>query len=302
MNIFARCFLKLAKQEKLNWMPTKPYLSLYYWSVFGKKLNLKSPRTYNEKLQWLKIYDQKPIYTTMVDKYLVKDYVANIIGSEYIIPTLGAWEKAQDIDFDSLPDKFVLKTTHDSGGVKIVDKRSANYDESALITFFDKRLKRSLYSITREWPYKNVKPRVIAEQFLETQDDDGIKDYKIFCFNGIAKCFKIDFDRFIDHRANYYDEDNNLLDLGEVACPPDVNRKVEIPTSIELMKHLAETLADESRFLRADFYSVNGKVYFGELTFYPASGFGKLIGDNSDLKLGEWIKLPDSSGGVCISI
>lgn len=188
-------FLYLAQKGFYAKIPDEQYIKRMYKAKLGKELNLNEPKTFNEKLQWIKLFDRKPEYTTMVDKYLAKDYVANIIGNEYIIPTIGVWEKAEDIDFDNLPNKFVLKTTHDSGGIKIVDKSSAEYNEKELKKFFRKRLKRSLYSITREWPYKNVKPRIIAEKYMENNGEE-LCDYKVHNFNGIPKVILVCRDRF----------------------------------------------------------------------------------------------------------
>lgn len=292
----AKIYYVLNKFSVLENMSDEKYLKLMYKAYTEKKLNLTNPKTFNEKLQWLKLYDRKPIYTTMVDKYEAKKYVASIIGEEYIIPTLGVWDNFDDIDFDSLPNQFVLKCTHDSGGLVICrDKSSFNVETSR--KKINKCLKNNFYYQGREWPYKNVKPRIIAEQYMEDTSTQELRDYKFFCFNGVAKCFKVDFDRFIEHHANYFDIDGNLIDIGEVVCPPDPKKVIQLPDSIPLMKELSEQLSKETSFLRTDFYDVNGKVYFGELTFYPNSGFGKFIYEGNDELLGSWIKLPDEAGG-----
>lgn len=226
----------------------------------------------------------------MVDKYEAKQYVADKIGEEYIIPTLGVWNSFDEIDFESLPDKFVLKCTHDSGGLVICkDKKSLDKDKAR--TKIEKSLKNNYYLWGREWPYKNVKPRIIAEQFMVDSKTEDLRDFKFFCFGGQVRCFKVDFDRFIEHRANYYDEKSHILNFGEVMCPPDYNKKIELPKSIGKMEKLAQKLAEEHPFLRADFYDVDGKVYFGEMTFYPASGFGAFTDDEWDKLLGSWIPM-----------
>ena len=290
-------FKRIIRKGLLNWMPTPLYLKLYYRLAIGKKLDLRNPQTFNEKLQWLKIYAQHPLYTTMVDKYDVKNLVADKIGREYIIPTLDVWDKAEDIDFDALPEKFVLKTTHDSGGIKIVNK-AKGYNEEEIISFFKKRLKRSLYNLTREWPYKNVKHRIIAEDYLEDSSTSELRDYKFFCFGGVCKCMKVDFDRFIEHRANYYDLKGNLLDFGEAVYPPDKKKNIILPSNMDKMIELAEKLSKGTPFLRVDFYDVNGDIYFGELTFFPASGFGIFTDEEWNYKLGNWIELPEIIGGI----
>ena len=276
-------------------LPDKLYLQLMYFKHFHKLINFKNPVTFNEKLQWLKIYDRKPEYTTMVDKYLVKDYVAAKIGKEYIIPTLGMWEKAEDIDFDALPDQFVLKCNNDSGGIVICkDKAKLNKDEA--IRLLSSRLNNNGFWYGREWPYKNVKPCIIAEKYMEDTTTKELRDYKFFCFGGQVKCYKVDFDRFKAHHANYFTAEGEILKMGEEVCPPDFNKNIPVPDSLGKMKDLATKLSKYQPFLRTDFYDVDGKVYFGELTFYPASGFGRFINQDDDIYLGSWLQLPQSGG------
>ncbi len=290
-------FLLAANKGKYDDMPDDEYLRHIFKARLGYELNLDNPRTFNEKLQWLKLYDRKPIYTTMVDKYAVKDYVAGIIGQQYIIPTLGVWNDAEDIDFANLPEQFVLKCTHDSQGVVICkDKKSLDIESTK--QKLNRCLKRDFYKKTREWPYKDVPHRIIAEEYLEDSTSHELRDYKFFCFGGTAKCFKIDFDRFIQHRACYFSPDGRVLKIGEEVCPPDPQRHIEIPISIRKMKTLGEELSKEIPFLRADFYDVDGRVYFGELTFYPASGFGRFIYDGNDEMLGSWLEIPQPVGVI----
>jgi len=267
------------------------YLNKYFKGVFGKEIDWEDPKTFNEKLQWLKIYNRNHIYTTMVDKYAVKQYVANIIGEQYIIPTYGVWDTFDEIDFLKLPDQFVLKCTHDSGGV-IICKTKKELDYSSAKRQIEKKLKKSFYSFGREWPYKDVKPRIIVEKYMEDSKTSELRDYKFFCFNGNVRCFKIDFDRFSQHKANYYDRYGNLIQMGEVVCPPDYHKKLELPNNLGLMVKLAEKLSASIPFLRVDFYEADGRVYFGELTFFPNSGFGRFIDDRDDSVLGSWINLP----------
>ncbi len=282
-----------------NWMPDSLYLSLIYRLKMGKKLNLRNPKSFNEKIQWLKIHDRSPLYTTMVDKYEVKKYVASIIGEKYIIPTLGVWDKFDDIDFNNLPDQFVLKCTHDSGGLVICRDKSL-LDKNAAKIKIERSMKHNFFWMGREWPYKNVKPRIIAEKYMEDTSTKELRDYKFFCFGGVAKCMKIDFNRFIEHHANYYDENGNILKFGEIICPPVYDADVSIPKTFYKRKTFAETLSAEKPFLRADFYDINGDIYFGELTFYPATGLGKFEPEEFDLRLGEWLKIPQNSGGYIL--
>lgn len=290
----------ITKIDMLQNLSDEAYLKLVYRLIFGRKLDLKNPKTFNEKLQWLKLYNRKPEYTLMVDKYEVKGYIAEQIGEEYVIPTLGVWDNFDDIDFDSLPNQFVLKCTHDSGGL-VICKDKSNLDVTKAREKINKALTRRFYYFGREWPYKNVKPRIIAEKYMVDKTVDELRDYKFFCFGGVCKCLKVDFDRFIEHHANYFDPQGNLLDLGEKICPPNKEKVLFLPENKDNMLQLAEKLSKGIPFLRADFYDVNGKIYFGELTFFPASGWGEFTDEKWDYKLGEWIKLPDSIGGGSIS-
>lgn len=293
-----------SKGCNFSFIPDEIYLQLYYKATLNKYLNLKVPQTFNEKLQWLKLNDHNPLYTRMVDKYEAKEFVASVIGEQYIIPALGVWDRFEDIDFTKLPNRFVLKCTHDSGGIVICREiRTLNNDLAK--QKINKCLKRNYYYSGREWPYKNVKPRILAETYMEDNETDNIaengfyvshnelKDYKFFCFNGKVKCFKVDFDRFTEHRANYYDAECNLLPFGEVECPPKPDKEISLPDEIPQMIELAEKLAKDIPFVRIDFYNVNHKIYFGEITFFPASGFGKFVPEEWDAILGSWLELPN---------
>ena len=272
----------------------KLYLKLKFRLVMGQKLDLKNPKTFNEKLQWLKLYNRRPEYTMMVDKYAVKQFVADKIGEEYIIPTLGVWDKVEDIDWDSLPNQFVLKTTHGGGGGGVVIcKDKSIFDRDAARKKLQKSLDSDIYLSFREWPYKDVPKRIIAEQYMTDESGVELKDYKFFCFNGRVQCFKVDFDRFISHKANYYDREGSLLPFGEKVFPPDFDRVFDKPKNFDSMISLAERLSEDVPFVRVDFYNSNGNIYFGEITFFPAAGMGKFEPEDWDEKLGEWINLKD---------
>ena len=293
--ILARIIRKIEQDYNVHVFSDKKYVEAIYLLVFGKKLNLKNPRTFNEKLQWLKLYDHNPKYTTMVDKLAAKDYVEKIIGSEYIIDTLGRWDSFDQINFEQLPKQFVLKCTHDSGGL-VICRNKEKLDKEKARKKIEESLKRNFYYVGREWPYKNVKPQIIAEEYMEDERGD-LKDYKFFCFNGKVEFFKIDFDRESAHRANYYDCQGKLLSFGESLCPPKFDKKIELPANLKHMIELAEKLSVDKTFIRVDFYSVlNNNIKFGELTFYPASGFGKFIPENEDLRIGEMLRLPQFEG------
>ena len=279
----------------LRWLPDAIYLKLLYRFKMGHRLDLKDPHTFTEKIQWLKLYNRKPEYTTMVDKYAVKQYVANIIGEEHIIPTLGVWDRPEDIDWDSLPNQFVLKTTHGGGGGGVVIcKDIATFDKTTAIAKLKESTASDIYSGLREWPYKNVPKRIIAEKFMAPEKSpapNDLPDYKFFCFNGKVRFFKVDFGRFVEHHANYYSPEGELLEFGEQGLEPDPSYPIELPNNLRDMIALAEILSKNEPFLRVDFYNVNGKIFFGELTFYPASGLGKWTTEEADMKIGKYLKL-----------
>ena len=292
MNSFLkRALLSFERQGFFNLLPDRLYLQLMFRTNMDQKLDLKNPKTFNQKLQWLKLYDRKPQYTDMVDKYEAKRYVAGRIGEEYIIPTYGVWDKFEDIDFDALPDQFVLKCTHDCGGLVICRDKS-KLDKEAARVKIDKCLKRNYYYHGREWPYKNVKPRILAEKYI-TADGKVPEDYKIFCFNGKAKMILMCAERFDDSglKENFYDLDWNLLEVQRL-LHGNTQYPIPRPKQLEKMLSLAESLAKEESFLRVDFYDVNGQLYFGELTFFPTSGWGPFVPEKWDMTFGEWIELP----------
>lgn len=283
----------LAIVSRMTWLPDELFLRLKYYFSMGSRLNLKNPKLFQEKIQWLKLHDRKPEYTRLVDKYAVKDYVANMIGNKYIIPTLGVWDRPEDIDFDALPDKFVLKTTHGGGGggVAICHNKS-HFDKEGAKRHLAKSLKADIYRSLREWPYKNVPRRIIAEELLETSGNTDLYDYKFFCFNGKVEYFKIDFGRFKEHHANYYDCNGNLMPFGEADLPPVPEHQLEMPDNLADMITIAETLSKEFTFIRIDLYNLSGRIYFGEMTFYPASGLGPFTSPEWNLKMGDLIKIP----------
>ena len=282
--------IKNAKLGLYNRLSDEDFIKLLFKAEMGYDPDLENPKTFNEKLQWIKLYDHNPLYTKMVDKIAVKDYVREKIGDEHIIKTLGIWDSYDDIDFETLPEQFVLKCNHDSGGLVIV-KDKEKLDRRKAGKIISSSLKVNYYKKYREWPYKNVQPRIIAETYVVDEATNSLNDYKFFCFNGKVKCFKIDFNRFIKHQANYYDENCNLLPFGEKDFPRDSSADIKMPPVIDEMKKIAEIIAAGHPFLRVDLYYANNHIYFGEITFFPASGFGKIEPVEWDSILGEWINL-----------
>lgn len=273
-------------------IPDRIYLQIVYFKHFRRFINFNNPKTFNEKIQWLKLNYRNEEYTKLVDKYRVKQYITKLIGEEYVIPTLGVWNNVDDIDFKSLPEKFVLKCNNDSGGI-VICKNKKDFDEAKAKSFLKERLKNNGYWYGREWPYKNVKPCIIAEKYMEDSISKDIKDYKFFCFNGSMEFFDIDIDRFIEHRANYYDRNGNFLPFGKTYCPPDYTKKIEMPKNLDKMIELAETISHNTVLSRIDFHEIDGQVYFGEITFYPGSGFSPFTDEKWDYKLGDMIDLPN---------
>ena len=272
-------------------IPDRIYLQIVYFRHFKKFIDFDNPKTFNEKIQWLKLNYRKEEYTNLVDKYRVKQYITKLIGEEYVIPTLGVWKNVDDIDFKSLPEKFVLKCNNDSGGI-VICKNKKDFDEVKAKSFLKERLKNNGYWYGREWPYKNVKPCIIAEKYMEDSISKDLKDYKFFCFNGSMEFFDIDIDRFIEHRSNYYDRNGNFLPFGKTYCPPDYTKKIEMPKNLDKMIELAETISHNTVLSRIDFYEIDGQVYFGEITFFHWSGLKPFEPEEWDYKFGSWIQLP----------
>ena len=272
-------------------MSDEVYLKRIFKAFHGYTPNLVHPKTLNEKLQWLKLNDRKSIYTTMVDKYETKKYVSSIIGEKYVIPTLGIWNNFDDIDFSQLPESFVIKCTNDSGSVILV-KYKKQWDKEYEKKILEKGIAKNYFWSGREWPYKNVKPRIIAEKMVDLNP----VDYKWICMNGEPKVLCMCMDRQKGNLTfNYYDMNFNLLPF-EWVHPSCKTRKIQRPKNFDKMKELARKLSENIPEVRVDFYDIGGQVYFGELTFYHQSGFAPFYPKEWDLKLGQLLDLTDVSG------
>lgn len=271
-------------------------IKIIFYKKLGYRLNLANPKTFNEKLQWLKFNDRNSLYTILVDKYAVKKYVSAKIGEQYIIPTLGVWSNFDDIDFSKLPNQFVLKCTHDSGSVVVVkDKNSLNMDEAKKV--LNRGLSFNYYYSYYEWPYKNVSPRIIAEKYMLdiTENDfhnNGLTDYKFMCFNGEVKCIFTCTQRRSNSglKVTFFDTEWKKMPF-ERHYPTDKEESIPKPKKFELMKRLAEKLSVDIPFVRIDFYEISGKVYFGEVTFFPGAGLEEFKPFKYDYILGSWLKL-----------
>lgn len=292
-------FNNIVRTGIFNKLNNETFLRLRYYVVFHKRLNLKNPRAFTEKIQWLKLYFLKTEFTNMVDKCSAKEIVKEKVGEDYVIPTIGFWERFEDIDFAHLPNKFVLKTTHGGGGSGIIICRDKKYfDKNKAKRILEKSMKTDIYKVLREWPYKNVRKGIIAETLVEQSDGQGLLDYKFFCFNGKVKFFKVDFGRFTSHRANYYTREKKLLPWIESNFPPDPQINHHFPENFDEMIAIAEKLSDNLPFLRVDLYNVNGKILFGEMTFYPASGMEEFKPNGVDIEIGDMLTLPKPCIGI----
>jgi len=286
--------LHILKLKMCRVFPDHLYLKVKYQLTIRRKLNLNYPSTFNEKLQWLKLYDRKPMYTQLVDKYEVREYVKKTIGDEYLIPLLGVYDNFDDIDFQKLPNQFVLKCTHDSGGV-VICKNKNDFDQESARKKINKCLKHNYFYLGREWPYKDIRPRIICEKYMEDESSKELRDYKYMCFNGKVKCSFVVLNRNSTTGINvdFYDLDWKLMPFERHYPNSGIN--ISKPQNYQKMIEFAERLSKDIPFLRVDFYEVNGQLYFGELTFYPGSGFEEFTPESYDELLGRWIELPNKN-------
>lgn len=291
-------FMAAIIQNFFRWLPDKTYLQLLYRFKMGHRLDLNHPKTFTEKIQWLKLYNRRPEYTLMVDKYAVKKYVADIIGEKYIIPTLGVWDKPEDIDWDALPNEFVLKTTHGggSGGV-VICKDKKTFDRNKAILTLRDSMNSDIYRSLREWPYKDVKKRVLAEKYMAPKDMVNnpiydLSDYKFFCFNGEPKYCQVIRDRHSKESIDFYDMNwrhQEFVGLNPIASN-GIN-PVPQPLLLDDMICICNKLSKNMKFVRIDMYVIDNRIYFGEITFYPASGMGLFNPDKWNEELGNLISL-----------
>lgn len=291
MYFFCKIVLKILRCFRLQrLLNDNVYLYMQFLVLTKRKLNLKNPQTFNEKLQWLKLYDRKDIYTIMVDKIEVKDYVSKIIGKDYIIPTLGIFDNFDEIYFGNLPSSFIIKTSHDSGGVVICNSKD-NLDIKAASKVINKSLKNNYYLSNREWPYKNVKPRILIEKNMGR----NLNDYKIFCFNGEPKFTLVCSNRDGNNKnTDFYDNDWNLLPFTR-ETHNNSKTGIEKPAKFKDMLRIAKKLSSGIPFIRVDLYLIEGRIYFGELTFFPSAGFEGFNPPEWDKKIGQMLILPEKS-------
>lgn len=268
--------------------PDKMYIKKIYRKKTGKNINLQTPRTFNEKCNWIKLYDRNPIYTVMADKYLARQYINERIGDSHLIPLIGVWNNADDIDFDSLPEKFVIKCNHDNGVIICHDKKSLNFEE--VRNNLNSRLKRNYYKKYREWPYKNIPRKIICEKLLENSNGKNLLEYNVFCFNGVPKFFKVGSVLHDGTLAkDFYDIDWNHLDMTTGASAGDIFSK---PIYYDKLLEIAKKLSEGTTHVRIDFYDCDGKLYNGEMTFFSNGGHMKFNPEKWNFIWGECLTLP----------
>ena len=287
--VLKKTYLFLYKYGLFNWIPSKAFVEFQYHMATGKKLNLNNPQTFNEKIQWLKIYDRNPIYRTLADKYKVRSYVAQKVGEQYLIPLLGVWDSPEKIDKNVLPDQFVIKNNHDSGGVFIC-KNKDEFEFDKVKSLLGKRMKINHYYVSREWCYKDIERCILAEKYLIDEEVGELRDYKFFCFAGEPRYVQVDYDRFTNHKRNIYDLNWKLLDL-TIKCPNDSEKKIKKPKCFDEMISIARKISENLPQLRVDLYEVNGQVYFGEATVYHGGGFEKFTPSSYENEWGELVDL-----------
>lgn len=288
----ARLMNSLSFRGYLKWLPDELFLKIIFRLKMRYRLDLNNPKTFNEKIQWLKLYDRNPLYTSLVDKYEVRQFVKEKIGEEYLIPLLGVWDNFDDIDFEALPNQFVLKCTHDSGGL-VICKDKSKLDIAAARKKIVDSLNFNYYWATREWPYKNVPPRIIAEKYMEDSTDGELRDYKFYTFKGEPKFLLLATNRQSKGGPNfdYFDMEGNHLPLTNHWHPQNVETVPHMPQQYRSMQDLCRKLASDFPQVRVDFYEVDGKILFGEMTFFPQGGFLRLHPDSWAREWGEMIDL-----------
>ena len=287
-NIIKNRELRLKLINLLRFIPDEPYLKMVFWIKTGKKLDLKNPKTFCDKLNWLKLHDIHPEYTQLVDKIAVREHVKKLLGRDICIPMLGVWEHYDDINFDVLPDQFVLKCNHDSGSVKVITDKSA-MDHATLREFYEGRLLQNPYVLGREYPYRDVPPRIYAEAFMIPNGDNDINDYKFFCFDGRPEILFVATERSTDCKFDFFDMEFNHLNIDNIH--PRSDKPVPCPKNFGQMKEVATKLSRGMKFVRIDLYEINGMIYFSEYTIYHAGGFWPMAPAEWEYRLGDLIQI-----------
>ena len=289
INTFYEKVLNYAFNHWGKYMTDSLLLKVRYRIIFHYPLNLKKVSTFNEKLQWLKLNDRKEIYHTMADKYEARSFVKEKIGEDYLVPLLEVWEKPEEVSIEALPKEFVLKCTHDSQSI-VICKDKETLDVQKAIEMLGQGLKVNYYALGREWAYKGIHPKIVAEKLLVDESGDDLKDYKVFCFHGDPKFIQIDYDRFKGHKRRFYSTEWEKLDF-KITYEDDKSLVMPRPGCLQEMLEVSRKLAKDVPFLRVDWYIVGNKLYFGEMTFYPGCGFEPIEPYSKDIEWGTWISV-----------
>lgn len=293
-----RCFLRHLR--KMRFLPPKLYAHIHFEYFNGKELNLDNPKTFNEKITWYKVFYHPRILNELVDKYAVRSYVEAKIGSQYLNSLFGVYNSAEDINYEALPNQFILKTTHASSYNIIVSDKN-NFDKTKANKLMQKWLNTNQYYRTgQEWAYKDVQPRIIAEKLLTEPGKGSLVDYKFYCFNGEVKFLEVHLERTHSHKRGFYDLNFNKLPFRYVTLEKSITSKIEKPINLEEMITLSETLSGNFPFVRVDFYSIEGKAVFGEMTFYPSDGRKSYYPEEYNKIIGDYIQLPKLKNGQIV--
>lgn len=290
-----RVYINWFLEQKIGYLLSdKVYVKLHYWCITGQHLNLRNPQSFNEKMQWLKLYDRNPFYTELVDKDKVKKFIADNFGAKYVIPTIGIWDSPESIDWTKLPSSFVLKATHDSGGL-VICRNKEELNKEQTICKLKKSIEHDYFLSGREWPYKNVQRKIIAEKFMGGENGEGLRDYKFFCFEGKPKFLYVSegLENHSTAKISFYDFDGKELPFRRSDYTP-FNRNLVFPDNFSAMKDLAQAIAKKipSPFVRVDLYSIDSDIYFSEITFFPCSGMIPFYPSYWDRELGKWFSVP----------
>ncbi len=291
----------LRHMRKMRSLPPKFYAHIHYEYFFGKKLNLKNPIRFNEKIEWYKVFYHPKVLNQLVDKFAVRSFVEEKIGAQFLNTLLGVYEKAEDIPFDELPEQFVIKATHTNACNLIVTNKTY-FNKIEAIKLFKKWLgKNQYYRKGQEWAYKDVQPRLVVEKFLKEDGKSALVDYKFYCFDGVPKFINVHLDREEDHKHGFFNLNFKLLPFGKSAGFKNISAEIEEPSNLKEMIELSKILAKGFPFVRVDFYSINGKTIFGEMTFYPGDARNDFYPDEYNITIGDYFKLPKLENGQVIT-
>ena len=281
------------KREAAKIIPTPIYIRLMYYHITGIKLNLKNPQTFTEKLQWMKVHYRNPLYTDRADKLKVREYIAKTLGNEFLVPLLGVYKRADDIDFDKLPNQFVLKCNHDSGSI-LICKDKSNFDIEGAKAHLTKHINTNYYYPSREWQYKDISPKILCEKYMADEMNEEINNYRIFCFSGEPKIIQVVCDKFADKKLKFYFTDWHPI-KNTISMMPESDLILNKPDKLDDMLQIARKLSQGLPHVRVDLYLTYNKIYFSEMTFFDLGGNRNFKQQEFNLKMGSWLQLPEKN-------